>query len=178
MLDASFNAKLGDFGLARLVSHSRATHTTELAGTMGYLDPACISTGKFSIESDIYSFGVVLLEVACGRQPVVVLLDNTIHLIRRVLELYRRQVILDAVDPRLSGDFNGLEMERVLLVGLWCTQHDQSLRPSIRQAISALRFEAPLPTVINSTPVGHLGSIPSLLVDDSTVTNSIYRSTT
>ncbi|PUZ44176.1 hypothetical protein GQ55_8G068800 [Panicum hallii var. hallii] len=178
MLDASFNAKLGDFGLARLVSHSRATHTTELAGTMGYLDPACISTGKFSTESDIYSFGVVLLEVDCGRQPVVVLLDNTIHLIRRVLELYRRQVILDAVDPRLSGDFNGLEMERVLLVGLWCTQHDQSLRPSMRQAISALRFEAPLPTVINSTPVGHLGSTPSLLVDDSTVTNSIYRSST
>ena len=177
MLDASFNAKLGDFGLARLVNHSRATHTTELAGTMGYMDPACMSTGKFSTESDIYSFGVVLLEVACGRQPVMVLPDSTIHLARRVLELYRRQVILDAADPRLNGDFNALEMECVLLVGLWCTQLDQSLRPSIRQAISVLRFEAPLPMVINSTPVGHIGSIPSLIVEDSTVTSRVYRFT-
>ncbi|KAG2561087.1 hypothetical protein PVAP13_8KG129400 [Panicum virgatum] len=177
MLDASFNAKLGDFGLARLVNHSRATHTTQLAGTMWYMDPACMSSGKFSTESDIYSFGVVLLEVACGRQPVIVLPDNIIHLARRVLELYRQQVILDAADPRLNGDFNALEMECVLLVGLWCTQLDQSLRPSIRQAISALRFEAPLPTVINSTPVGHVGSIPSLIVQESTVTNRLYRFT-
>ncbi|CAL4994334.1 unnamed protein product [Urochloa decumbens] len=149
MLDATFNAKLGDFGLARLVNHSRGIHTTELAGTLGYMDPACLITGKFSIESDIYSFGVVLLEVACGRQPVVVVLDNTTHLVRRVSELYRRGVILDAADPRLGRDFDELEMDCVLVVGLWCTQHDQTLRPSIRQAISALRFEAPLPTVID-----------------------------
>ncbi|CAO1948519.1 unnamed protein product [Urochloa humidicola] len=177
MLDASFNAKLGDFGLARLVNHSRATHTTELAGTLGYMDPVCMTTGKFSTESDIYSFGVVLLEVACGRYPVVVVPDNTIHLARRVSELYHRGGILDAADPRLRGDFNELEMECVLVVGLWCTQHDQTLRPSIRQAISALRFEAPLPMEIDSTPVGQLGSIPSLNVEDSTTTSSVYRST-
>ena len=57
MLDASFHAKLGDFGLARLVDHGRRSHTTVVAGTMGYMDPECMTTGR----ADIYSFGVVLL---------------------------------------------------------------------------------------------------------------------
>ncbi|KAF8655542.1 hypothetical protein HU200_061088 [Digitaria exilis] len=77
MLDASFNAKLGDFGLVRLVDHGRGSHTTELAGTTGYMDPQCTVTGRFSTESDIYSFGVLLLAVASGRRPVVVLRDDS-----------------------------------------------------------------------------------------------------
>ncbi|XP_066358452.1 L-type lectin-domain containing receptor kinase IX.1-like [Miscanthus floridulus] len=55
MLDASFHAKLGDFGLARLVDHGRGSHTTVLAGTMGYMDPECLITGKANAESDVYS---------------------------------------------------------------------------------------------------------------------------
>ncbi|KAK1626509.1 hypothetical protein QYE76_000824 [Lolium multiflorum] len=71
MLDASFSTKLGDFGLARLVNHGQGPYTTCLAGTMGYMDPECMVTGRTSVESDIYSFGVVLLEIACGRRPAV-----------------------------------------------------------------------------------------------------------
>uniref|UniRef100_J3LWI6 non-specific serine/threonine protein kinase n=1 Tax=Oryza brachyantha TaxID=4533 RepID=J3LWI6_ORYBR len=63
MLDESFNAKLGDFGLARLIDHGMSLQTmTAVAGTPGYLDPECVITGKASAESDMYSFGVVLLE--------------------------------------------------------------------------------------------------------------------
>ncbi|KQJ85893.1 hypothetical protein BRADI_4g02304v3 [Brachypodium distachyon] len=146
MLDASFSAKLGDFGLARLVDHCHGSHTTELAGTMGYMDPDCMVTGRASAESDIYSFGVVLLEVACGRRPVVVLLDGTVvHLAQRVSELNDQGRALDAADLRLKGEFDIQEMERVIAVGLWCTRHAPSLRPSIRQAVNVLRFEAPLP---------------------------------
>ncbi|KAE8807716.1 Cysteine-rich receptor-like protein kinase 25 [Hordeum vulgare] len=148
MLDASFNAKLGDFGLARLVDHSKGSHTTELAGTTGYMDPECMRVGRASIESDIYSFGVVLLEISTGRRPVVVLPDNTvIHLAQRVSELYDHGRILDAADQRLNGELDVGEMERVMVVGLLCTCHDSSLRPSIRQAINVLRFEAPLPNL-------------------------------
>ena len=70
MLDSNFNAKLGDFGLARLVDHASALRTTDLAGTKGYIDPECVITRRASKESDIYSFGIVALELACGRKPI------------------------------------------------------------------------------------------------------------
>lgn len=67
LLDSDFNAKLGDFGLARLVDQAKGAQTTELARTMGYMAPECIYTGKANKESDVYSFGIVLLEIACGK---------------------------------------------------------------------------------------------------------------
>jgi hypothetical protein len=70
MLDSNFNTKLGDFGLARLVDHVKGSQTTVLAGTMGYMAPECVTTGKASKESDVYSFGIVALEIACGRKPI------------------------------------------------------------------------------------------------------------
>ena len=70
MLDSNFNAKLGDFGLARLVDHASASQTTDLVGTKGYINPRCVTTQRASKESDIYSFGIVALELACGRKPI------------------------------------------------------------------------------------------------------------
>uniref|UniRef100_A0ACD5YKM9 Uncharacterized protein n=1 Tax=Avena sativa TaxID=4498 RepID=A0ACD5YKM9_AVESA len=155
MLDASFAAKLGDFGLARLVDHGRVSHTTVLAGTMGYMDPECMMTGRTNAESDVYGFGVVILEIACGRRPLVTAQheDDAVHLTQWVWEWYGRGRILDAADERLEGEFNGKEMECLLIVGLWCAHPDRSLRPSIRQAVNVLRFEAPLPSLPARMPV-------------------------
>ncbi|KAG2629131.1 L-type lectin-domain containing receptor kinase IX.1-like [Panicum virgatum] len=163
MLDASLNAKLGDFGLARLVDHNRASHTTALAGTMGYMDPECMVAGSASAMSDVYSFGVVALEIACGRRPIVVLQEastgtgtdepTTMHLVQWVWELYGRGRIVDAADARLDGEFDDREMQRVMITALWCAHPDRSLRPSIRQAISVLRLEAPLPVLPAAMPV-------------------------
>lgn len=70
MLDSNFNCKLGDFGLARFVDRGKETETTMLAGTMGYIAPDCFTTGKVSKETDVYSFGIVTLEIASGRKPI------------------------------------------------------------------------------------------------------------
>ena len=107
MLDSNFNAKLGDFGLARLVDHAKESRITDLVGSKGYIDPRCVTTRKASKESDIYSFGIVALEVACGRKPVnhnapedqVVMLDW-------VKVLHGRGEVLTAVDQRLRGRFD------------------------------------------------------------------------
>ncbi|PUZ67027.1 hypothetical protein GQ55_3G398200 [Panicum hallii var. hallii] len=157
LLDASFNAKLGDFGLARMVDHERQSHTTAVAGTMGYMDPECMLSGSASTTSDVYSFGVVLLEICCGRRPIVVVQDSeeyaTMHLVQWVWECYGRGRIIDAADARLNGEFDGDEMERVMITALWCAHPDRTLRPSIRQAIGVLRMEAPLPSLPTNMPV-------------------------
>lgn len=69
MLDSSFNAKLGDFGLARLIEHDKGSQITVLGGTRRHMAPKCM-TGKASKESDVYSFGIVALEIACRRKPI------------------------------------------------------------------------------------------------------------
>ncbi|KAM0888924.1 hypothetical protein ACQ4PT_028032 [Festuca glaucescens] len=100
-------------------------------------------------------FGVVLLEIACGRRPLVMAQheDDAVHLTQWVWDRYGKGRILDAADERLEGEFNGEQVERVLIVGLWCAHPDRSLRPSIRQAVNVLRFEAPLPSLPARMPV-------------------------
>ncbi|CAM0901433.1 unnamed protein product [Alopecurus aequalis] len=157
MLDASFNVKLGDFGLARLINHGQGSHTTKIAGTKGYMDPAeCMATGRASTESEVYSFGVVVLEIVCGRRPILVLRGNeaiTMHLVEWVWDLYGDGRILDAADTRLNGEFDNQEMERMMVTALWCAHPDMCLRPSIRQAVNVMRFDAPLPSLPPKMPV-------------------------
>jgi serine/threonine protein kinase len=177
MLDASFHARLGDFGLARLVDHDRGSHTTVVAGTMGYMDPECVITGRADAESDVYSFGVVLLEIACGRRPMVVAAarrghegEGVVHIVEWVWEYYGRGAVLDAADARLKGEFDAREVETVMLVGLWCAHPDRSLRPSIRQAINVLRQEAPLPRLPARMPVATYMPPPDAFYYTSSVT--------
>jgi tRNA A-37 threonylcarbamoyl transferase component Bud32 len=112
MLDSNFNAKLGDFGLARLVDHVNGSQTTVLAGTMGYMAPECVTTGNASKESDVHSFGIVTLEIACGRRPIKTNApQDQVVLVEWVWELYGIGKVLEAADPRLDGDFDEQEME-------------------------------------------------------------------
>jgi interleukin-1 receptor-associated kinase 1 len=160
MLDASFTAKLGDFGLARLIDDGRRSHTTGVAGTMGYMDPESLFAGRASVESDVYSFGVLLLEIACGRRPAVVLSDKDgdyVHLALWVWNAYGAGGILGAADARLGGEFDAREMEAVMVVGLWCAHPDRTVRPTIRQAVNVLRFEAPPPSLPSKMPVATYG---------------------
>ncbi|KAL8060855.1 hypothetical protein ABFX02_02G052000 [Erythranthe guttata] len=154
MLDSNFNAKLGDFGLARLVDHEKGAHSTVLAGTLGYMAPECMVTGRASKETDVYSLGIVLLEIACGRRPI----DHSrggdrVVLVEWVWRLYGNGELLDAADPKLEMGFDEWEMERLMIVGLWCVHPDSGQRPSIRQAVHVLDFEAELPALPPMMPV-------------------------
>ncbi|RRT68806.1 hypothetical protein B296_00037610 [Ensete ventricosum] len=154
MLDSAFNAKLGDFGLARLMDHDSDLQTTDLAGTRGYMAPEYFYTGKASKESDVYGFGIVLLEIACGRRTIEPMEHpNKVRLAEWVWELYGRQAILEAADEKLKGDFDEKQIEMLMVVGLWCAHPDCNLRPSIKQAISALKSETPLPVLPASRPM-------------------------
>ncbi|XP_024161000.2 L-type lectin-domain containing receptor kinase IX.1 [Rosa chinensis] len=146
MLDSNFNAKLGDFGLARLVDHGKQSQTTVLAGTMGYMAPEYITTGKASRESDVYSFGVVAMEIACGRKPIDSKFESDqISMVEWISELYAEGKVLEAADPKLCGEFDEKQMECLLIVGLWCAHFNHNIRPSIQEAIQVLNFKLPLP---------------------------------
>jgi hypothetical protein len=161
MLDSDFNAKLGDFGLARLVDHVKGSQTTILAGTVGYMAPEYLTTGKARKESDVYSFGIVNLEIACGRKPIKPnASEDQIVMVEWVWELYGIGKVLEAADPRLGGDFDESQMERLMIVGLWCSHPNRNLRPSIREAIHVLNFEAPLPILPSNMPeTAHLAPV-------------------
>ncbi|KAK8613557.1 hypothetical protein V6N13_101316 [Hibiscus sabdariffa] len=161
MLDSSFNAKLGDFGLARLVDHAKGSQTTILAGTFGYMAPECLRSTKATKESDVYSFGVVMLEIACGRRSIEAKYEDSsqslpstrVSLVDWVWDLYGKQRLLDAADEQLHMGFDGKQMECLLMVGLWCVNPNPNLRPSINQANLVLNFEAPSPNLLDRMPI-------------------------
>ncbi|KAF7104464.1 hypothetical protein CFC21_105360 [Triticum aestivum] len=151
MLDSSMSTKLGDFGLARLVDHDTGLLQTTKAvlGTAGYIDPEFVKTRRPCTESDVYSFGIVLLEIVSGRRPVTETAGKSFTLLRWVWSMYGRNTILDAADERLRGDEADEQwMVRVLIVGLWCAHPERSERPSVAQAMHVLQSdEARLPAL-------------------------------
>ncbi|MCI13596.1 lectin-domain containing receptor kinase A4.2 [Trifolium medium] len=155
MLDSSFNVKLGDFGLAKLMDHEIGPQTTVVAGTLGYLAPEYISTGKASKESDVYSFGVVALEITTGRKAVEVMRDKDGEkgLIEWVWDHYGKGELFMAMDDYLQKEFDEKQVERLMIVGLWSSHPDVNLRPLIRQVIQVLNFEVGLPNLPPKRPV-------------------------
>ncbi|CAN0917585.1 L-type lectin-domain containing receptor kinase IX.1 [Linum grandiflorum] len=155
MLDSSFNAKLGDFGLARLMDHEMGMQTTGLAGTLGYLAPEYVRTGRASKESDVYSFGIVAVEIGTGRKGNDLITEKgEVSLVEWVWELYGSGDLMIAVDERVRKmGMDDRQVETLMVVGLWCAHPDRNMRPSIRQAIQVLNFEAPLPELPGKMPV-------------------------
>ncbi|XP_059076399.1 L-type lectin-domain containing receptor kinase IX.1-like [Cryptomeria japonica] len=159
MLDSDFNAKLGDFGLARLVKRDidAASHTTLVAGTLGYLAPECFVTGKSNRESDVFSFGVVALEIACGRRALDQRLqeNHNMRLIDWVWYLHAEGRILEAAAESLR---------------------DSKARPAMREVIKVLRLEASLPCIPLSMAVALYLSADPLQRSDELSSATLYRS--
>lgn len=144
MLDENCKAKLGDFGLARLVEYAQVPKTTEKMGTQGYAALEYCETGKASKETDIYSSGVVLLEIGSGRRASDPARDSK-DLVKWVWKQYGLGKLLDAVDSRLCKKFDKKQMKALMIVGLWCAHPIANSRPSIAEAMAVLNGEAKPP---------------------------------
>ncbi|KAM3384733.1 hypothetical protein ACQJBY_009006 [Aegilops geniculata] len=139
LLDKQMNGRLGDFGLARLYDHGTDAQTTHVVGTMGYLAPELVRTGKATPSTDVFAFGVFLLEVVCGRRPIESgQHNNRVVLVDWVLEHHRNGSIIDTVDPRLMGKFNTDEVTLVLKLGLLCTHPSPNVRPPMQKVMQYL----------------------------------------
>ncbi|CAJ1967423.1 unnamed protein product [Sphenostylis stenocarpa] len=156
MLDSDFNARLGDFGLARTIHLSEKSHhsTREIAGTPGYMAPESLHTQRASVETDVYAFGVLILEVVCGGRKA----EHKQHLqccnniADWVWELHGKGNITDAVDLRLNDDFDKAQAKCVLELGLACCHPNPYERPSMRTVLLVLIGEASPPFVAIEKP--------------------------
>ncbi|XVE76402.1 hypothetical protein DITRI_Ditri12bG0169900 [Diplodiscus trichospermus] len=146
LLDEELNGRLGDFGLARLYEHGSNPGTTRVVGTLGYLAPELPKTGKATTSSDVYAFGALLLEVACGRRPIEPKASpEELVLVDWVWDKFKKERVLDVVDTRLNGLYDEDEMLIVLKLGLICSNDVPAARPSMRQIVRYLDRETELP---------------------------------
>lgn len=135
LLDKDMNARLGDFGLAKMHDHSQVASTTRVVGTVGYLAPEFVKTGRATTQTDVFGYGILILEVMCGRRPTED--EGKPHLVDWLWELMRRGELINALDSRLrtNQDFNEEEALKVLQLGMICTSVDAKARPSMRQVV-------------------------------------------
>ncbi|CAM6115765.1 unnamed protein product [Calypogeia fissa] len=178
MLDRDFNARLGDFGLARLSEHDQAPQSTVvLAGTYGYLAPELAATLKATEKTDVYSFGVMVLEVATGRKPILSAEDernfNGRLLVDWVWGLYRDDALVDAADCRLDSAWDAGEMITFLKIGLLCCHPDPDERPSMREVLNIWRGTSPFPPLPSTKPVPTFISRAQAFIGDTTAKISI-----
>ncbi|PKI34116.1 hypothetical protein CRG98_045471 [Punica granatum] len=129
LIDADMNPRLGDFGLARLYDHGQDSHTTNVVGTIGYIAPELARTGKASASSDVFAYGVMLLEVVTRRHPIG---SGPFILVDWVMECHELGRILDVVDQMLNSIYVVEEMQLVLLLGLLCSHPKPESRPTMR----------------------------------------------
>ena len=171
MLDSDFSARLGDFGLARTIQQSDVTHhsTKEIAGTPGYMAPETFLVGRATVETDIYAFGVLVLEVICGRKPANTGEHNDYNngIVYWLWELRRKDRILDAVDSRLKGQFDEDEMVGMLVLGLACCHPNPHQRPSMRTVLQILTGEAPPPLLPTERPAFVWPAMPPSFKEDT-----------
>ncbi|KAJ0250921.1 L-type lectin-domain containing receptor kinase VII.2 [Hirschfeldia incana] len=140
LLDKDMNARVGDFGLAKLQNANKEmVSTTHVVGTAGYMAPELVKTGRASVETDVYSFGVFVLEVVCGRRPIE---EGREGIVEWMWGLMERDQVVDGLDERLKvrGKFEvkEKEVEMVLRIGLLCVHPDPKLRPKMRQVVHIL----------------------------------------
>lgn len=145
LIDRDMNPRLGDFGLARLYDHGKNSHTTNVVGTIGYIAPELTRTGKASKSTDVFAYGILLLEVACGRAPVVYEAHRNVILVDWVAECLQVGNIFDAVDDKLNSMYVIEEMELVLGLGLLCSHPKPETRPTMRQVMKYLNGDELLP---------------------------------
>ncbi|MQL71494.1 hypothetical protein Taro_003778 [Colocasia esculenta] len=139
LLDQDFEAHLADFGLSRLILPNKTHVTTELMGTLGYIPPEYGHAWAATLKGDIYSFGVVLLELLTGRRPVDIFKSQqTGELVGWAQRMTCQGAQEQVFDHRLRGKGFEPEMSRVLAIACHCVNYDPAKRPTIEQVVSQL----------------------------------------
>ncbi|XP_010680801.2 proline-rich receptor-like protein kinase PERK4 [Beta vulgaris subsp. vulgaris] len=164
LLDENYEAMVADFGLAKLTTDTNTHVSTRVMGTFGYLAPEYASSGKLTEKSDVFSYGVMLLEIITGRRPVDPnmkymedsLVDWSRPLLAKALETGNYH---DFVDPRLEGNYDPHLMKRMVACAAASIRHSAKRRPKMSQIVRALEGDVSLDDLNNEGAKGGQGSM-------------------
>ncbi|KAI4317280.1 hypothetical protein L6164_025163 [Bauhinia variegata] len=144
LLDEGFEAVVGDFGLAKLVDVRKTNVTTQVRGTMGHIAPEYLSTGKSSERTDVFGYGIMLLELVTGQRAIDFSRleeEDDVLLLDHVKKLEREKRLGDIVDHNLNKNYNIQEVEMMIQVALLCTQASPEDRPAMSEVVRMLEGE-------------------------------------
>nr|XP_028959365.1 G-type lectin S-receptor-like serine/threonine-protein kinase CES101 [Malus domestica] len=143
LLDENMNPKIADFGLASIFTHTELeANTSRIVGTLGYMPPETIE-GIVSVKTDVYSFGVLILEIISGRKNNRFCNDDgLLNLVGYAWELWKENKELELMDPTLGDSYNGNQLLRCIHVGLLCVDENAADRPTMSDVISMLTNES------------------------------------
>ncbi|VVA90390.1 unnamed protein product [Arabis nemorensis] len=147
LIDDRFNAKVSDFGLAKLLGDGKSHVTTRVMGTFGYVAPEYANTGLLNEKSDVYSFGVLVLEAVTGRDPVDYARPaNEVNLVEWLKMMVGSKRLEEVTDPNMAVKPTTRALKRVLLTALRCIDPDSEKRPKMSQVVRMLESEEyPIP---------------------------------
>ncbi|XP_054813525.1 probable LRR receptor-like serine/threonine-protein kinase At1g56140, partial [Prosopis cineraria] len=157
LLDHKLVPKISDFGLAKLYDDEKSHISTRIAGTIGYLTPEYAMRGHLTEKADVFSFGVLALEILSGGPNSDSSMDrDKMYLLEWVWQLHENNCIFELVDPKLSSDINEEEVKRIVGISLLCTQSSPLLRPAMSHVVAML---------MGNSEVGTVTSRPGYLTD-------------
>ncbi|KAK3025489.1 hypothetical protein RJ639_041570 [Escallonia herrerae] len=143
LLDRDLNPKISDFGLAKLDEEESTHISTRIAGTYGYMAPEYVMRGYLTDKADVYSFGIVALEIVSGRSNTThQKKDDGFFLLDQALVLKSNGKLMELVDPRLESQYNEEEVMTMINVALLCTNVSSAVRPSMSSVVSMLEGKA------------------------------------
>ncbi|XP_075664268.1 putative leucine-rich repeat receptor-like serine/threonine-protein kinase At3g14840 [Castanea sativa] len=139
LLDRDLNPKISDFGLAKLNEEENTHISTRIAGTIGYMAPEYALRGYLTNKADVFSFGVVALEIVAGKnnmkyQPN----ENFVCLLDKAIVLQQKGILMELVDPELGSEFSKEEVLKMIKVALLCTNPSPAPRPTMTAVVSML----------------------------------------
>ncbi|XP_016557073.1 probable LRR receptor-like serine/threonine-protein kinase At5g10290 isoform X2 [Capsicum annuum] len=144
LLDEDFEAVVGDFGLAKLVDVKKTNVTTQVRGTMGHIAPEYLSTGKSSEKTDVFGYGIMLLEIVTGQRAIDFSRleeEDDVLLLDHVNKLQREKRLDAIVDRNLNKSYGMDEVEMMIQVALLCTQVSPEDRPAMSEVVRILEGE-------------------------------------